>query len=72
MPISIRLGESLEKRLANLATLIGRTKAYYLRIALEEKLEELEDIYIAEHRVEQAKGKRWSLSELENEDDLAG
>lgn len=70
MPISIRLGESIEKRLDELAKLTGRTKTYYIRQALEEKLDELEDLYIAEHRLEEPEGKNWSLEQLERGDDL--
>jgi len=70
MPISIRLEKSTEKRLDDLAKLTGRTKSYYIRQALEEKLDDLEDLYIAEHRLEQPEGERWSLEQLERGDDL--
>ncbi|MCR9133550.1 MAG: DUF6290 family protein [bacterium] len=69
MPITVRLGESVEKRLAELAKLTGRTKTYYIRQALVEKLDELEDLYIAEQRLEQP-DKRWTLDQLERGDDL--
>jgi RHH-type transcriptional regulator, rel operon repressor / antitoxin RelB len=70
MPVTVRLGDSLEKRLDELAKLTGRTKTYYIRLALEEKLDELEDLYIAEHRLEQPERDRWSLELLERGDDL--
>ena len=70
MPISVRLEKSTEKRLDDLAKLTGRTKSYYIRQALEEKLDDLEDLYIAEHRLEQPEGERWSLEQLERGDDL--
>ena len=70
MSVTIRLSESMEKRLDELAKLTGRTKSYYIRLALEEKLEEMEDLYTAEYRLEQPEGKRWSLQELERGDDL--
>jgi RHH-type rel operon transcriptional repressor/antitoxin RelB len=69
MPITVRLGESVEKRLDELAKLTGRTKTYYIRQALVEKLDELEDLYIAEQRLEQP-DKRWTLDQLERGDDL--
>lgn len=72
MPITVRLGESIEKRLENLAKLTGRTKTYYIRQALEEKLDELEDLYIAEQRLEEPQGEYWTLEQLERKDDLAG
>ncbi|HCI69639.1 MAG TPA: anti-toxin [Balneola sp.] len=69
MPITVRLGESVEKRLDELAKLTGRTKTYYIRQALEEKLDEMEDLYMAEQRIEKPQ-KRWSLDEIERGDDL--
>ncbi len=48
MPTSIRLSETTEKRLDALAAKTGRTKAYYIREAVEEHLDDLEDIYLAE------------------------
>jgi RHH-type rel operon transcriptional repressor/antitoxin RelB len=70
MPITVRLGDSMEKRLDDLAKLTGRTKTYYIRQALEEKLDDLEDLYTAEQRLEQPEGERWSLEQLERGDDL--
>lgn len=70
MPITVRLGDSVEKRLDELAKLTGRTKTYYIRLALEEKLDDLEDLYTAEQRLEQPESNRWSLDQLERGDDL--
>jgi RHH-type rel operon transcriptional repressor/antitoxin RelB len=70
MSVTIRLDNSIEKRLNELSKLTGRTKSYYIRMALEEKLDELEDLYIAEHRLEQPTGRRWTLQEIEQGDDL--
>ena len=71
MPITVRLGSDVEKRLDTLAKLTGRTKTYYLRRALEAKLNDLEDLYIAEQRLEEPE-QRWSLEQLERNDDLEG
>jgi len=71
MPITVRLGSDVEKRLDTLAKLTGRTKTYYIRRALEEKLNDLEDLYIAEQRLEEPE-QRWSLEQLERNDDLEG
>ena len=49
---SVRLSPELEARLKHLATLTGRTKTFYIRQLLEEHIDELEDRYIAEHRLE--------------------
>ena len=67
--LSIRLPDTIEKRLGILAVKTGRTKTYYVREAVIEHLEELEDIYLALHRLEKP-SKQWSLSDLEKELDL--
>lgn len=72
MPVTVRLKPDDVKRLDNLAKLTGRTKSYYIRQAIEEKLDEMEDLYIAEQRIEQPEEKRWSLEELLRGDDLEG
>lgn len=70
MAVTVRLKPEDQKRLDSLAKLTGRTKSYYIRQAIEEKLDEMEDLYIAEQRIEQPEGKRWSLDELMRGDDL--
>lgn len=72
MPLTVRLPKDLEKRLDELAKLTGRTKTYYVREALQAKLDELEDLYIAEHRLEHQEGPRWSLEQLERGADQTG
>lgn len=67
--LAIRLPEEIEKRLDILAKKTGRTKTYYVREAVIDHLEELEDIYLALQRLENPK-KRWSLEDLEKEIDL--
>lgn len=69
MPLTVRLPENLEKRLNNLANLTGRTKTYYVREALQARLDELEDLYITEHRLEHPEGPKWSLEQLEQKED---
>ena len=51
MAISIRLPEDLERRLAKLAATTGRTKSFYIKEAIAEQLADLEDFYLAEHRM---------------------
>jgi RHH-type rel operon transcriptional repressor/antitoxin RelB len=46
--LAIRLPPSIEKRLERLARRTGRTKTFYVREALLEHLEDLEDMYMAE------------------------
>jgi len=67
--LSIRLTHDLEERLENLAKKTGRTKAYYVREAIEEHLDNLEEVYLALDRLEKP-AKRWTLEEMEKEIDL--
>ena len=50
--LAIRLPQSIEKRLEKLARRTGRTKTYYVREAILEHLEDLEDMYLAEGALE--------------------
>jgi RHH-type rel operon transcriptional repressor/antitoxin RelB len=50
--LAIRLPDKIEKRLARLAKRTGRTKTYYAREAILKHLDDLEDIYLAERRME--------------------
>jgi len=50
--LSIRLDPETERRLEALAKATGRTKSYYARELIEENLEDIEDRYIAEARLE--------------------
>jgi len=50
--LSIRLDPDIEKRLSELAQRTGRTKSYYARELIEDNLEDLEDRYLAEARLE--------------------
>jgi RHH-type rel operon transcriptional repressor/antitoxin RelB len=50
--LAIRLDPELERRLSDLAKRTGRTKTFYAREAIEEHLDELEDIYLALDRIE--------------------
>jgi len=49
--LAIRLPEEIEQRLDVLAKKTGRTKSFYVREAILEHLDDLEDIYIAEKRL---------------------
>jgi len=46
--LAIRLSPSVEKRLERLARRTGRTKTFYVREALQEHLEDMENLYLAE------------------------
>jgi RHH-type transcriptional regulator, rel operon repressor / antitoxin RelB len=49
---TLRLSKELENRLNQLAEITGRTKTFYIRMLVEEHIDELEDRYIAEQRLE--------------------
>ncbi len=51
MSVSLRLPEKISKRLDRLAKRTGRTKTFYMIEAIEEHLEDLEDLYLAERRL---------------------
>ena len=47
MPTSIRLAPETEQRLDFLVSQTNRSKAYYLRLMIENGLEDMEDYYLA-------------------------
>ena len=49
--VTIRLTKSEEDRLAALSSRTGRTKSFYVRAAVREYLETLEDVYAADEAV---------------------
>jgi RHH-type rel operon transcriptional repressor/antitoxin RelB len=63
--LAIRLPASVEKRLDRLAKRTGRTKTYYAREAILQHLEDLEDIYLAEKRMEAIESGRAKTIPLE-------
>lgn len=66
MLLSVRLEDDLGMRLAGLAKSTHRTKSFYIKEALANYLEDLEDIYIAEKRLNDLKkGKDQILSSEE-------
>ena len=51
--IAVRMPAELEERLTRLSKLTGRTKTFYVREALEEHLDDIEDAYLAERTLEE-------------------
>jgi RHH-type rel operon transcriptional repressor/antitoxin RelB len=49
--LAIRLPQEIEIRLDNLAKLTGRTKTFYVREAILEHLDDLEDVYLSDKRL---------------------
>ena len=51
--LALRLSPEIEARLAKLAKRTGRTKSFYAREAILRHLDDLEDLYLAESRLEE-------------------
>ena len=62
--LALRLPPDMERRLEQLAKKTGRTKSYYAREAILEKIEEMEDRYLAEERHRADSGERIPLDEM--------
>ena len=72
--LALRLPEDIETRLDKLAKATGRTKSFYAREAILEHLADLEDLYLAEKRLDKVrtgKSKTYSLNAVEQELGLA-
>ena len=68
--LAVRLPEEIEHRLVNLAKKTGRTKSFYAREAILQYLDDLEDIYLAEKRLEElsaGRSRTYTLEEVEEE-----
>lgn len=46
MSLTVRIPDEIDFRLNSLAKKTGRSKSFYVRKAIEEKLEDLEDLYL--------------------------
>ena len=69
-PLSIRLDEQLDARLERLARLTGRSKSFYVRQAIEDQIEDLKDLYLAQRvaqRVADGRERLIPLEDLERE-----
>jgi RHH-type rel operon transcriptional repressor/antitoxin RelB len=65
--LAVRLPQSIEKRLERLARRTGRTKSFYVREAILQHLEDLEDIHLAEltlRRIRDGKERTILLEEV--------
>ena len=51
--LAVRLPEEIEARLTALAERTGRSKSFYVREAVREHLDDLEDYYLAVQRLEE-------------------
>ncbi|CAN7463496.1 DUF6290 family protein [Rhizobium sp. LjRoot98] len=65
---AIRLPDETYERLQALAARTGRTATFYIRQAIEEHLEDLEDIYMAEQvlgKLARGETRTYTLEEVE-------
>ena len=63
--LAIRLPPDIEARLDALALATGRTKTFYVRAAIMEHLADMEDVYLAEARLEDIRAGRASTQSLD-------
>jgi RHH-type rel operon transcriptional repressor/antitoxin RelB len=63
--LAIRLPQSIEKRLEKLAKRTGRTKTFYVREAILEHLDDLEDMYLAERTLDRIRSREEKTVPLE-------
>ena len=69
-PLSIRLEKALDARLERLAKVTGRTKSFYVRLAIVDQIQDLEDAYLARKvvaRIAAGKERVIGLEEVEHE-----
>jgi RHH-type transcriptional regulator, rel operon repressor / antitoxin RelB len=64
--LAVELPKEIETRLERLATKTGRSKADYVREAILEHLDDLEDIHLAEARLEDIHAGRTQTIPLED------
>ena len=64
--IAVRLPEEIEARLDKLAKETGRTKTFYVREAILEQLEDLEDAYLAEKTLAKIRAGKQKTIPLED------
>lgn len=65
MTYSIRLPHEIENRLENLSVQTGRSKSFYVKEAILEHLGDIEDVYLAEKRLEDIHAGRIKTVPLE-------
>lgn len=58
MTYSIRLPHEIENRLEKLSLKTGRSKSFYVKEAILEHLDDIEDVYLAEKRLEDIRAGR--------------
>ena len=64
--LAIRLPPDVERRLEALAEATGRTKTFYAREAIVEHMDDLEDLFLAEHVLAEIRAGRAKTTSLED------
>jgi RHH-type rel operon transcriptional repressor/antitoxin RelB len=64
--VSLRLPDDVSERLANIAALTGRSKTFYMVEAIQEHLDDLEDLYLAEQRLIDVRAGKSEIVSLED------
>jgi RHH-type transcriptional regulator, rel operon repressor / antitoxin RelB len=65
MTYSIRLPHEIEERLEKLSIQTGRSKSFYVKEAILDHLDDIEDIYLAEKRLEDIHAGRTQIVSLQ-------
>ena len=68
--LAVRLPEEIESRLDRLAKITGRTKTYYIREAIMNRLDDMEDYYLGMEtlqRIRKGEEKIYSSEEVRSE-----
>ena len=55
--IAVRLNKELHQRLSDHATQTGRSKSFYVKRAIAQYIEDMEDTYLAIDRIENSEGR---------------
>ncbi len=63
--VSMRIEQNLDSRYTKLAVVTGRSKSFYMKQALEDYIEDLEDVYIAIKRLETPTGSCYTFEETQ-------
>lgn len=64
--LTIRLPQAIEKRLEKLARRTGRSKTFYIREAIVQHLDDLEDVYFAKQALERIRSGQEPTVPLED------
>lgn len=72
--VSLRLPDDVSNRLQHLVDLTGRSKTFYMVQAINEHIDDLEDLYLAEQRLIDLRAghsRTYTLEEVERDLGLA-